>query len=83
MTGEWTTLAYIHGWNFAFSGENTDAQCAVSLFPYSPLNITIGAYERLAIRVTAEGHTSQGTTILTLDNLPSEILADIPIVKNP
>jgi len=85
--GEWTELQYLSFLTVVTSGPVSNHPLQFKLGTLgSPLNITINAYERLAIRFYAEGSTVLGTTTLYVDLQCSENLhaiIQIPIVKNP
>ena len=86
-SGEWTELQYLGYDNGVTIGFVVNHPLHFEFgFLSSPLNITINAYERLAIRFFAEGRTPGGTTNVFIDLQCSENLhaiIQIPIVKNP
>lgn len=86
-SGEWTELQYLGYDIWAYGGPVSNYPTHFEFgFLSSPLNITINAYERLAIQFYAEGSTTSGssnvwTYLQCSENLHAII--QIPIVKNP
>lgn len=86
-SGEWTELQYLGIHDYSYPGPVTNYPMHFEFGSLSsPLNITINAYERLAIRFFAEGWTLSGTTTVRIYLQCSEnchAIIQIPMVKNP
>jgi hypothetical protein len=69
-----------------WTGQNTYALAAYHIGTLaSPLNFTINAYERLAIKIIGMGRTDSGTTSVNLDLLCDALnhgMIRIPITKD-
>jgi len=84
MSGVWKELAYLGmSWR-GYGGALDNYKAGVSTCSDTPINVTINANERLAIRTLFYGYTLGGTTNLTFEILldTNDLIVDIPIVKN-
>jgi len=87
MSGTWTQVAWLGSENFGQIGALNSYFAGVNIRLTNPVNATINAYERLAIRITVQGRTVSGTTNLDLwirfSPTTDEFVVDIPIAQNP
>lgn len=87
-SGEWQTLRPLGSYTIINTGSYTDSLVHVqhAHLLATPMNTTINAYERLAIRFTVFAYTTSGTASLSYEFLCNENehgIIRIPIVEDP
>lgn len=86
VSGEWTELAYLGLRVAGVSGQVNNLQTKLTMTHIDPVDLTMNAGEKLAIRLLVYGHAVSDSTNLQLKILHGAetdyFLVDIPIIKN-
>lgn len=86
FNGDWTSLKYLGYRGYYFTGLHAYTTVHYQIGNIaSPLNYTINMYERLAIKICAQGRTDKGTTGIHLELLSTDdthAMIRIPVIEN-